>query len=255
MKPRVELVYDLDCPNVTETRAALVRAFAQAGLTPSWIEWDRNSPETPDRVRRYGSPTILVDGEDIVGLETGGGDCCRLYRDSNGGFQGVPSVNDIAKALSEGSAPSKTHPRFHWRRVLTVLPGIGASVLPVGICPACWPAYAGVLSSLGLGFLVESSYLLPLITVFLGVALIALTYRAKSRRGYGPLLLGVVGAVMILVGKFALSSDSFLYLGLAVLVAASVWNAWPKNKNVQGSCPACAHQVREVERSSAEHGG
>jgi|GEM_PF-2330127 len=34
---------------------------------------------------------------------------------------------------------------------------------PQGRCPACWPAYAGVLSALGLGFLLESAYLLPMV--------------------------------------------------------------------------------------------
>ena len=59
--PRVELIYDIECPNVQNTRKALLRGFAQAGLQPAWMEWDRKSPDSPSYVRSYGSPTVLVD--------------------------------------------------------------------------------------------------------------------------------------------------------------------------------------------------
>jgi mercuric ion transport protein len=40
-----------------------------------------------------------------------------------------------------------------WRRTVAILPGIGVSLMPKLICPLCWPAYAGLLSAVGLGFL------------------------------------------------------------------------------------------------------
>lgn len=43
-----------------------------------------------------------------------------------------------------------------WRRAATVAPGIGVSLLPKLICPLCWPAYAGLLSALGLSFLINA---------------------------------------------------------------------------------------------------
>lgn len=113
------------------------------------------------------------------------------------------------------------------RNLLAVLPGIGASLLPIGVCPACWPAYAGVLGSVGLGFLLQDSYLFAVMATLLAVAVVALGYRARSRRGYRPFGLGIVAAALALVSKFVLSSDLLLYLGLGLLVAASVWNAWP----------------------------
>ena len=66
---------------------------------------------------------------------------------------------------------------------LAVLPGIGAALLPAVTCPACWPAYAGLLSALGLGFANYTPYLLPLTIVFLTVALGALGYQALQRGG------------------------------------------------------------------------
>src|SRR5260370_5381255 len=89
-----------------------------------------------------------------------------------------------------------------WKQGLLALPSVGVSLLPKLACPACWPAYAGLLSSLGLGFLISVVYLLPLTTAFLVLALGALAFRAKERHRYGPFLLGIVAASGVLLGKF-----------------------------------------------------
>lgn len=116
-----------------------------------------------------------------------------------------------------------------WRQQhLTTVPAIGVSLLPKLVCPLCWPAYAGLLSSVGLGFLISAKYLLPLTAVFLAVAVGALAFRATNRRGYGPFLRGIVSAGGVLIGKFAFESSLTTYGAIAILVAASVWNAWPR---------------------------
>jgi hypothetical protein len=71
------------------------------------------------------------------------------------------------------------------KRSLAVLPGIGVSLLPKMMCPICWPAYAGVVSALGLGFLISTKYLLPLTVAFLAITAAALGFRASRRHGYG----------------------------------------------------------------------
>ena len=97
---RVELIYDRDCPNVQDARKVLLEAFAEVGLQPSWTEWDRKSPESPFHVRQYGSPTVLVDGRDVVGVEPADDlDNCRLYQHGPGEMRGVPPLLSITEAL------------------------------------------------------------------------------------------------------------------------------------------------------------
>jgi hypothetical protein len=115
-----------------------------------------------------------------------------------------------------------------WKQNLLAVPGIGLSLLPKIACPACWPAYAGLLSSLGLGFLVPNArYLLPMTAAFLVLAVGMLAFRARRRHGYVPLALGILAASLILLGKFSLASNPVLYAGLGLLILASVWNSWP----------------------------
>jgi len=112
-------------------------------------------------------------------------------------------------------------------------------MLPKLACPACWPAYAGLLSSVGLGFLMSTAYLLPLTAAFLFLAVAALVFRANKRRGYGPFVVGLVAGSAALLGKFAWESKLTMYSALGLLVVASLWNAWPLRDSEAAICPEC----------------
>ena len=125
-----------------------------------------------------------------------------------------------------------------WKQGLLALPGVGVSLLPKLICPLCWPAYAGLLSTLGLGFLISTVYLFPLTVVLLAVAVGSLAFQASRRRGLGPFCLGLAAAVSVLTGKFYFDSPRTTYSGVGLLALASLWNAWPRRANVR-FCPSC----------------
>ncbi len=106
MTHKVELVYDQDCPNAEAARAQLRQALVEIGESPEWQEWDRESADAPAYVQQYGSPTILVDGRDVAGVDTeADSKCCRVYRDRDGRLVGVPSVETIRSALRGGAFP------------------------------------------------------------------------------------------------------------------------------------------------------
>ena len=83
---------------------------------------------------------------------------------------------------------------------------------------------------MGLGFLLETAYLFPLMVLSLLLAVGALGFRAKRRRGYGPLGVGLLAAGLMLVGNFLLGLAWVTYGGIALLIAASVWNSWPMKR-------------------------
>ncbi len=245
---RVVLLYDRDCPNVRAARANLLRAFADAAAPARWDEVDRAAADTPAAWRGYGSPTVLVDGRDVGGTAPGNdGAACRTYLHA-GERASAPPVSMLAYALRamptsspSVAATSPVGPRSA-SQLLVAAPGIGMALLPKVACPACWPAYAGLLSSVGLGFLLETRYLLPLTGTFVGLALGSLAWRADRRRGLGPFLLGTAAAAVLFVGKFVYEIDAATWVGVSVLVAASLWNAWPRKAalGATGSCPSCA---------------
>lgn len=132
------------------------------------------------------------------------------------------------------------------KRILTALPGIGAALLPKAACPACWPLYAGILSSLGLGFLMTGPYFYLFIGILLGASLSSLAYKARTRRGYLPFWVGLLSASIIVAGKYFALSDYVFYSGALLLVIASIWNNIPVgNRNSSDKsesivkCPNC----------------
>ena len=130
---------------------------------------------------------------------------------------------------------------IRWKQGMLALPSVGFSMLPKLACPACWPAYAGLLTSVGLGFLISAVYLLPFTVAFLVLALGAMVLRARDRHGYRPLILGLVAASGVVIGKFVLESNSTIYGSVGLLVAASLWNTWPRRDkpNREATCSDC----------------
>lgn len=104
MYPRIEMVYDPTCPNVDDARAAIRTALGAIGAPIAWREWDCTDPATPQPLRALGSPSVLVNGQD-VGCSGGtmaqaDANSCRIYRDDCGCICGAPSVELILKAFA-----------------------------------------------------------------------------------------------------------------------------------------------------------
>lgn len=103
----VELVYDVDCPNVELARAMIRAALRELGADPVWTEWDRESLETPVDRRDFASPTVLVNGQDIGCDENGevmtDANACRVYVDASGSLCGAPSSESIVDAIHAGA--------------------------------------------------------------------------------------------------------------------------------------------------------
>ena len=78
-----------------------------------------------------------------------------------------------------------------WKRAAAFIPGVGVALLPKLTCPMCWPAYAGLLTTLGLGFLLSERYLFAVTAVFLLMSVGALTFRYRERRGIAPAVVGL----------------------------------------------------------------
>ena len=96
--PKIELVYDPDCPNVEHARARLREAIAEDGRALQWTEWASNDPSLPDHARGYASPTILINHRDVAPNPTRA-TACRLYDQGNGTLHPAPPASAITAAL------------------------------------------------------------------------------------------------------------------------------------------------------------
>jgi mercuric ion transport protein len=129
-------------------------------------------------------------------------------------------------------------------RVTLAAPGVMAAAVASLGCPSCWPAYAALLSTLGLGWLLAEPWELPVLAGLLGVALIPLGVRGIRGGGYGPLLVGAVASGIVLATR-AEGDASLATYGGAVLVSDAVM--WPKGERREraagAGAPDCCGQT------------
>jgi mercuric ion transport protein len=96
---KVQLLYFDGCPNVDAARAAVGQALANTGIEARVEELDVNAETTPEALRGWGSPTILINGKDVGGEREATGCSCRMYRGDSGERSGAPDVVRIGVAL------------------------------------------------------------------------------------------------------------------------------------------------------------
>lgn len=103
---RVELLFWAGCPSHPRALADLREAMAERGLDPeSVLVREVDSEEEADRERFVGSPTIRLDGVDVVpAQEEPYGLNCRIYRRRDGRISPTPDPQDLREALARALA-------------------------------------------------------------------------------------------------------------------------------------------------------
>lgn len=111
---------------------------------------------------------------------------------------------------------------------LPTVPAVLTAAMPK--CPICWMAWMSVL---GLGSATVGAWLQPIAALLLLLSLTALLLRARQRASYGPFILGLGAAVAMFLCKFKFNSDLGVYSADAALIAAVVWNTFPKRSSAE----------------------
>jgi MerC mercury resistance protein len=136
--------------------------------------------------------------------------------------KGLMLIGDANDDPIAESAPRRGRPA--WLQTLIAVPAAVLPLLTSFSCPVCVAAYAGLLSSLGLGFLLTDSVQRPLIVAFLIVAVASVGWAARRYKRIGPFVLVLVGSATIIAGRIVWSVAPILYIGVVCLVAGIVWN-------------------------------
>ena len=101
-RPRVELLFWAGCPSYPRALADLRAALAETGGDPDAIVVREISSEEQAAAEGFvGSPTIRVDGSDVVppAPDEPPGLICRLFRRRDGRVSPVPDPDDLRDAL------------------------------------------------------------------------------------------------------------------------------------------------------------
>jgi hypothetical protein len=97
----VELLWWEGCPSHPEALADLERILREEGVPADVTRIEIEDDEEARRERFPGSPTIRIDGRDIVPPEEGEpySLTCRVYRRRDGRISPVPDPEDVRDAV------------------------------------------------------------------------------------------------------------------------------------------------------------
>ncbi len=100
---KVEFLYFEDCPSHEQALARLQQVMQEQGVTAEVDIIKVETDEQAQAMQFVGSPTILVNGQDIVPPVQGAivGLSCRVYRLEDGRFSPLPSVGMIRQAFTD----------------------------------------------------------------------------------------------------------------------------------------------------------
>ncbi|SRR5260370_19240947 len=101
----------------------------------------------------------------------------------------------------------------------------GAGLLGSAVALLCCAGVApviGILSAIGLGFLLRDAILIPLLILALGVTLWGLWQGRRCHGRSRPLVVGVVGSLITVGG--ALAWVPLAFVGFVGVIVAGLWN-------------------------------
>ena len=211
---KVQLLTFAGCPNAELARVRLHQVLGELGLPVVVEEIDVSSPTTPQTMRGWSSPTVLIDGEDLEGLTAGDCASCRLYPG------GAPSVRVLRERLQRRRQPRSS------RGALGGLPAMAATLFPAITCPACLGPFASVLTTLGIGFVAFTKMFLAVYVTALSLGIASVAYATRRHRSPWPLTLTLLGTLAAGAGRFVLQEPVVERLGLPLLMAGAIWSAW-----------------------------
>ncbi|MCB1168026.1 MAG: hypothetical protein KDK33_17855 [Leptospiraceae bacterium] len=96
-KNNIFIIFEPTCPNYEATCARVEKVIKELGLRIEPILINREAPDAPAFASHFGSPTVLINGQDIDPVDSDGG--CRIYTDAQGKQSGLPSEDLIRSAL------------------------------------------------------------------------------------------------------------------------------------------------------------
>lgn len=103
--------------------------------------------------------------------------------------------------------------------------GVGGSIF-AALCCLGFPALLSILSAIGLGFLVNDAILVPLLILFLCIAIAGLYSGVRHHHRWAALIVGSVSAVITAVFIVIIPHGVFAGVGIAGLIGASLLNVW-----------------------------
>ena len=106
-------------------------------------------------------------------------------------------------------------------------------------CSICFLAYFGIFGVAASSAPAYRAWLPPVIGFWLALTIAMLAFQRRGKPRYGPAALGLVGALLLMIGKFAAESQILVFIAVVTLFGAAIWRARTQLKKSPQLCSQC----------------
>jgi hypothetical protein len=121
--------------------------------------------------------------------------------------------------------PQRARPDGSWMPAWVGVLTMALAVIPVGRCPACWPAYLSIVSALGLGSLASQGLLSHVVLLLLVLALVPLMFYVRKHQVWTAGAGALIGASLVLTARNLGGEHPGLAVAGALVITASAVHA------------------------------
>lgn len=194
---------EIHCPE-NDRRLPLLRAvirdgMREAGLLPSWNEYDSEKP-----ARIILNNKVIWDG---------------------GKTNAITKEIIYDRLVNTGLKYNRAWFFRVARKNLSFLLALFVAFFPK--CPFCWAAYLSAFGVISANTLPYRWWYLPL-SISLLLLNILVIYLSGKKHQYKPLLLTIAGAMCIISNRIWFDLPILIYTGMILLVAGAAWNSLTK---------------------------
>ena len=127
--------------------------------------------------------------------------------------------------------------RKHRRTTLLTISAALLAVAPK--CPICFFAYFGVFGVAASSASAYRAWLPPITGFWLALTIAMLAFQRRGKPLYGPAVLGLVAALLLMIGKFAADSQVMAFVAVVTLFGAAIWRARTQLQKSPQLCSQC----------------
>jgi hypothetical protein len=106
-------------------------------------------------------------------------------------------------------------------------------------CPICFLAYFGIFGVATSSAPAYRAWLPPIIGFWLALTIAMLAFQRRGKPLFGPAALGLVAALLLMIGKFAAESQLMVFIAVITLFGAAIWRARTQLQKSTQLCSQC----------------
>lgn len=210
---KIEIYIPPGCTSIGSLRTIISKQMTELSCLPHWMEYSKGHPALPAYFKKASGIAVAIN-EQVVLLPS---ELSQWEFILTMAFKQAAQQKKAVSRWRSGKRALKLHASFFLSLFVALFPK----------CPFCWAAYLSLFGLAGARSIPYKPWFLPVAIILLIINLLSM-YMSRNRNSMLPFWMSVTGAVIIIINRIYFQQTAIIFLGGALLLIASMWNALPR---------------------------